>query len=247
MLAHDSRFKRRSIMASITLGVLMVSSVAFTKVVTPTEKMSDQRPALKLDAVIPATLVGWEEDKTLSNAVVNPQTEAALKKIYAQTLSRTYVNSNGDRIMLSIAYGSDQGGESTQAHRPEICYTAQGFTLKDNHIDTLKISGGDIPVRRLVAINGARNEPITYWVTVGDKATLPGFRRKLVQLSYGLNGMVPDGLIFRVSSIQANAADAYKLQDQFVNALFKSITPAQQTRLAGQLESSITSLHGAAS
>jgi EpsI family protein len=225
--------KKKSIVASIALCVLMVSSAAFTRVITPTERLSEQRPALQLDALIPSTLDGWQEDKTLSNAVVNPQTEEALKKIYAQTLSRTYVNRNGDRIMLSIAYGSDQGGESTQAHRPEICYTAQGFGLKDNHVDALKTAYGDVPVRRLVAVNGLRNEPITYWVTVGDKATLPGFRRKLAQLTYGLNGTIPDGLIFRVSTIQKDAKDAYRLQDQFVNALFDAITPAQRTRLAG--------------
>jgi EpsI family protein len=232
-MPHDSKTAKRSIVASVVLCVLMVSSVAFTKVLTPTEKLSAQRPALDLNAVIPSKLNGWEEDRTLMNAVVNPQTEEALKKIYAQTLSRTYVDRNGNRIMLSIAYGNDQGGESTQAHRPEICYTAQGFALKDNHIDVLKTAGGNIPVRRLVAINGPRNEPITYWVTVGDKATLPGLRRKLVQLSYGLNGMVPDGLIFRVSSIQPDADNAYKMQDQFVNALFSSIAPAQRDRLAG--------------
>lgn len=235
MPLHD-HLKKRSVVASVALCVLMVSSAAFTKVVTPTEKMSDKRPMLNLEAAIPSVLDGWEEDRSMSNAVVNPQTEEALKRIYAQTLSRTYVNRNGERIMLSIAYGSDQGGESTQAHRPEICYTAQGFAMKDNHVDMLKTGSGEIPVRRLVAINGSRNEPITYWVTVGDKATLPGMRRKLVQLSYGLNGMVPDGLIFRVSSIQPDAASAYKLQDQFVNALFNSISPEQQMRLAGKLE-----------
>jgi EpsI family protein len=232
---HDGNIARRSLATSIALCVLMVSSAAFTKVVTPTEKLSDQRPALDLNATIPSAVDGWQEDRTLMNAVVNPQTEQALKKIYAQTLSRTYVNHNGDRIMLSIAYGNDQGGESTQAHRPEICYTAQGFALRDNHIDVLKTANGNIPVRRLIASNGARNEPITYWVTVGDKATLPGLRRKLVQLSYGLNGMVPDGLIFRVSSIQPDAEGAYKLQDQFVNALFNSLAPAQQDRLAGKM------------
>lgn len=230
----ESRAGRRSIVASMTLCVLMVSSVAFTKIITPTQKLSDQRPVLDLATAIPEEMPGWREDKSMSNAVVNPQTEEALKKIYAQTLSRTYVNRDGDRIMLSIAYGSDQGGESTQAHRPEICYTAQGFALKDNHVDLLKTASGNIPVRRLVATSGMRNEPITYWVTVGDKATLPGFRRKLAQLSYGLNGTIPDGLIFRVSSIQKDADNAYKLQDQFVNALFGSIAPEQQARLAGK-------------
>jgi EpsI family protein len=235
MPLHENGLKRKSVIASITLCVLMVSSAGFTRVITPTERLSEQRPPLNLESLVPATLNGWEEDKTLSNAVVNPQTEEALKKIYAQTLSRTYVNRNGDRVMLSIAYGSDQGGESTQAHRPEICYTAQGFGLKENHVDQLKTSYGEVPVRRLVAVNGLRNEPITYWVTVGDKATLPGFRRKLAQLAYGLNGTIPDGLIFRVSTIQKDAGEAYRLQDQFVNALFDAITPAQRTRLAGDI------------
>lgn len=238
MLPSFNKIKRRSITVSIMLCVLMVSSLAFTKVITPTEKMADSRPALNLEKIIPADIGEWQEDRSQIAAVVNPQTEEALRKIYAQTLSRTYINRQGERIMLSIAYGSDQGGDSTQAHRPEICYTAQGFALKDNHVGLLKTAYGDIPVRRLVATNRARNEPITYWVTVGDKATLPGFRRKLVQLSYGLNGMVPDGLIFRVSSIQPDADKAYQLQQRFVNALFNSIAPAQQLRLAGKLERS---------
>jgi EpsI family protein len=236
MRMPENSLKKKSVVVSIALCVLMVSSAAFTRVVTPTEKLADQRPALDLEKLVPTKLGGgWEEDIAMRNAVVNPQTEEALKKIYAQTLSRTYINRKGERIMLSIAYGSDQGGESTQAHRPEICYTAQGFGMKENHVDALKTQFGEVPVRRVVAVNGLRNEPITYWVTVGDKATLPGFRRKLAQLAYGLNGTIPDGLIFRVSSIQANAQDAYKLQDQFVNALFGALTPAQRTRLAGDL------------
>jgi len=234
MPLHEN-LKRKSVVASIALCVLMVSSAAFTRVITPTERLSERRPALDLETMIPTRLDGWEEDKALSNAVVNPQTEEALKKIYAQTLSRTYVNRNGDRVMLSIAYGSDQGGESTQAHRPEICYTAQGFGLKENHVGEVRTPYGDVPVRRLVAVNGLRNEPITYWVTVGDKATLPGFRRKLAQLAYGLNGTIPDGLIFRVSTIQKDAKEAYRLQDRFINALFDALNPAQRTRLAGDI------------
>jgi len=236
MSQHSNNLKKKSMAFSLALCVMMVSSLVISKAVTPTERLADSRPELDLVALIPMEIAGWEEDRALISAVVNPQTEAALKKIYAQTLSRTYVNRQGDRIMLSIAYGSDQGGESTQAHRPEICYTAQGFSIKNNHIDVLKTANGEIPVRRLVAVNGIRNEPLTYWVTVGDKATLPGVRRKLTQLSYGLNGTIPDGLIFRVSTIQKDAANAYALQDQFVNALFASITPDQQIRLAGKLD-----------
>ena len=229
-------YTRRHVVMGGALCLMMVSTLGISKVATPKEMLAHQRPVVDLEGLVPADFGNWQQDRELVSAVVNPQTEAALKKIYATTLSRIYINRQGERIMLSIAYGSDQGGESTQAHRPEICYAAQGFSLKDNHIDAVHTKNGDIPVRRLVAINGARNEPLAYWVTVSDKATLPGFRRKLLQLAYGLNGTIPDGLIFRVSSIQSDAAAAYQLQDQFVNALFASITDEQQVRLAGHLE-----------
>lgn len=234
---QSSRLKipRRSVAISMVLAIMMVSSLAFSYALMPTQKMADKRAAFDLEGAVPHAFGDWREQRHLVAAVVNPQTEAALNKIYGQTLSRTYINKAGERIMLSIAYGNDQGGDATQAHRPEICYAAQGFALRNNHVDSLQTTYGSIPVRRLIAVNGARNEPITYWVTVGDKATLPGFRRKLVQLSYGLNGTVPDGLIFRVSSIQADAHAAYKLQDNFVEELFGAITSAQQQRLAGSM------------
>lgn len=227
--------KKNTLIVSIVLGALMVSSAALTKVITPTTQLAASRPAVDLNSLVPPKIGEWQEDKNLVAAVVNPQTEAALNKIYAQTLSRTYVNANGERIMLSIAYGRDQGGEDTQVHRPEFCYAAQGFNLVSNVEGALATVFGNIPVRRLVAVQGRRIEPITYWITVGDKATLPGFGRKLAQLQYGLNGTVPDGLLFRVSSIQKNESQAYKSQEQFVNALFSTIDASQRVRLAGNL------------
>ncbi|GGC04892.1 hypothetical protein GCM10007205_12610 [Oxalicibacterium flavum] len=227
---------RRTMLFGLALGAIMVSTAGAIPFVTPTDMLAAQRPAVDLDALVPTSFGDWHEDRALASAVVNPQTEAALRRIYATTLSRIYVNRNGERIMLSIAYGSDQGGESTQAHRPEICYAAQGFSLHDNHVDALQTVHGVIPVRRLVAINGMRHEPLTYWVTVGDKATLPGLRRKLAQLAYGLNGTIPDGLIFRVSSIQNDVQGAYRLQNGFVDALFDALTPEQRVRLAGRTE-----------
>jgi EpsI family protein len=238
MLDSTSGNRRRAVLASIGLGLLMVSSAAVTKVLTPTTKLSAGKPAFDLNALVPADFGDWKEDRTLVSAVVNPQTEAAMNAIYSQTLSRTYVSKAGERIMLSIAYGDDQGGEGTQAHRPEICYAAQGFGISSNNVGVLTTGERKIPVRRLVASNGPRNEPITYWVTVGDQATLPGIGRKLTQLAYGLGGQVPDGLLFRVSSIQRDNATGFALQDKFVNDLFSSLDANQQVRLAGKIQGS---------
>ena len=62
--------------------------------------------------------------------------EAIINKIYNQTLTRTYINPRGDRIMLSIAYGRDQS-DALQMHKPELCYPAQGFRLLNNQRGTL--------------------------------------------------------------------------------------------------------------
>jgi hypothetical protein len=48
-----------------------------------------------------------------------------------------------------------------------------------------------------------------------------------------LTGQVPDGLLFRVSSIDPDQRHAWGLQDQFVNDLLAAVPIAIQARLAG--------------
>jgi hypothetical protein len=76
--------------------------------------------------------------------------------------------------MLSMAYGSDQRGV-LQAHRPEICYVAQGFKLETLNDGVLSTSSGDISVRRLTTSMGPRNEPVTYWLTMADNVVRNDF------------------------------------------------------------------------
>ena len=63
---------------------------------------------------------------------------------------------------------------------------------------------GAVPVKRLVARQNSRNEPITYWITVGDKAIRSGIEQKMQRLAYGLSGKIPDGMLVRVSTIAAD-------------------------------------------
>jgi EpsI family protein len=95
---------------------------------------------------------------------------------------------------------------------------------------------GSVPVRRLYATNSARHEPITYWITVGDKATESGAKAKLAQLRYGLSGTVPDGILVRVSSIDTDTAAAYTLQQKFVSELLRALTPQARKRLIGVID-----------
>ena len=165
--------------------------------------------------------------------MVDPAVEKLVNKIYNQTLNRTYHNTNGDRVMLAIAYGSNQS-DAMEVHKPEICYPDRGFQVT-NLIKTLLPlpDHQTIPIKRLVATQGNRIEPITYWTTVGNKVEVDSLKSKLAQIRYGLTGVIPDGLLFRVSSIDPNVQHAYAVQDDFTNQLINTLNTKSRTRIIG--------------
>jgi EpsI family protein len=218
-------------MAYLIAALICVASVGAV-VARPSAKLADELPKISLETMIPTQFGDWREQPQLLAQVVNPQTKELLDKLYNQILSRTYVNSSGYRIMLSLAYGSDQHG-SMQAHKPEVCYPAQGFALQKNDAALLATAFGQIPVRRLFTTMGPRQEPVTYWFTVGEKAVQGTTQKRLVDLRYGLTGRIPDGLLFRVSSIDPDQSRSYQMQDQFINQLLQSVSPAERKRLSG--------------
>lgn len=134
--------------------------------------------------------------------------------------------------MLSIAYGKDQS-DSLSIHSPEGCYGGQGFAIQNQVKAMLATAYGKIPVARLFATKGERHEPITYWITIGEHAVYDEWEMKKVKLNYALKGIIPDGLLFRVSSINSLEQEAYDLQANFAEALLSSLSPAQRMRLMG--------------
>lgn len=221
---------------AILAAVLMIAASAGAFALRPNTKLAEIGPGISLETIVPKSFGDWREEPQRTAQVVNPQTQELLDKLYSQILTRVYVNAAGERIMLSLAYGSDQRG-SLQAHKPEVCYPAQGFVLHRNQASTLTTPFGTIPVRRLFTTLGPREEPVTYWFTVGEKAVQGKVQKRLVDLSYGLTGRIPDGMLFRISSIDRNQGRANELHDNFVNQLLSAVPPAERRRLSGLGES----------
>jgi EpsI family protein len=214
------------------IATLMFAASAGAFVARPGTKAADVGPAISLETMIPRQFGDWLEAPERIVQVVNPQTQELLDKLYSQVLTRTYVNAGGYRIMLSMAYGSDQRG-NLQAHKPEICYPAQGFTLHRSEPSQLATPFGAISAQRLYMTRGPREEPVTYWFTVGDKAVQGKLQKRLVDLRYVLTGRIPDGMLFRVSSIDPDQARANGMQDQFISQLLQAVAPAERKRLSG--------------
>jgi EpsI family protein len=210
---------------------LMLLASILAVLLKPTHKLASEHQKLALAQVIPVQFQDWKIVET-ATPLVNPQTEEAINKIYAQTLSRTYVNGKGDAVMLSIAYGEDQS-DGVGAHLPEGCYGGQGFSVTGVNHARINTYYADIPATRLVATKGNRTEPITYWLRTGEKLTNPGWATKKVKIWYGLGGHIPDGLLLRVSSITDDVDSGYIIQQQFIEALLGSLTPEQRLYLVG--------------
>jgi len=228
---------KKPFIVSLMMGLLMVSSAAITMVITPSAGIADQQNQIDLEALIPSEFNDWKIDVSAESLMVNPDVKEMINKIYSQTLSRTYINSQGERVMLSIAYGRDQR-KDLQVHRPEVCYLTSGFDigkLTKTFVDT---TIGRIPVMHLVAKQGARNEPITYWIRMGDSVTRGWFEQKAATLSYELTGKVPDGLLFRVSTISNDEQDSYRIQQIFLTSLLQAVRSEDRHWLVGRLAQS---------
>jgi EpsI family protein len=222
----------KNLARNFLLFALMLAASGLAVALRPTQMIADQAAPINLEAMIPKTFGGWIEEAQNNTLIIDPQQKETLDRIYTQTLSRTFTNANGARIMLSIAYGKDQG-DANQVHSPEICYPAQGFTLKNRQHVVLETGTGTIPAIRVETAIGQRNEPVTYWITVGEKVIGSSWDMKLTQLSYGLQGKIPDGILFRVSSIDKDPGHAYEAQKAFIGQLLAALDPQSRQKFIG--------------
>jgi EpsI family protein len=214
------------------LMILMLIASALAVILHPTHKIADDGIPINLESMIPKQFADWQLEPQIGLQIVNPQQEKLIESIYTQTLARTYINRQGDRVMLSIAYGADQSDDK-QLHYPEVCYPAQGFQVMSNRAGLVNTGFGSIKVKRLVTVLGIRVEPLTYWTTVGNQQVLGAKETKLAQLRYGFQGLVPDGLIFRVSSINQDTTQGFAMQNNFVLSLLSNLSAASRQRIAG--------------
>ncbi len=211
--------------------IAMLSAAVAAQALKPVHKISQTRK-IQLDRMIPQQFGDWRIDPNVRLVVPAPDVQASLDKIYDQIISRAYVNARGERMMLSIAYGGSQD-DTLKAHRQEVCYSAQGFSISGLVHTTLAFGRSTIPVTRMMAVQGERYEPVTYWFTMGDRVVLSRTERLLVQLKYGLSGEIPDGMLVRVSNLSSEPQRAYRAQEEFVHDLIGGMRAEDVAHLLG--------------
>jgi EpsI family protein len=213
---------------------VMLGAVALAETLRPTKYWADHTGEPHYEQIVPHQFGDWEELPYGNRAVVNPVQEESLKRLYSQTFARTYVNKKlGRAIMLSIAYGRDQTND-TQLHTPEQCYPSQGFRVEQREDVDVPSPFGAIKATRVVTTMGtARTEPLTYFIRVGDTVARGSKERNVERIKLALKGYLVDGTLFRVSEVNPKA-EAFGLQNQFINDLLKALPEHDRGFLIGQ-------------
>jgi len=215
------------------MAIFMALTAAFSYVFLPKpQPQAQDRANTPLEQLFPSEFGPWRLDPAAS-ALIRPAFERARQfQMYDQVLERTYMDVAGRRIMLSVAYGRQQS-VGLQMHRPEVCYKAGGFKVTHVEPGGLSLLGRTVPVTRLFASMEGRPEPITYWRLLGNELIADEAQFKLRQLTPGTMGAIPDGLLVRISSLDDDLPRAYKLQEEFAQAMAQTLTPAQRQRVLG--------------
>lgn len=216
---------------ALRLSLAMAATAAAALYLKPPRLPGSATPRLDLDRLIPARFGPWQVDRVAATFVRAADRRGVQTRLYDQVLERTFVNDQGQRIMLSVAYGAEQSSDM-QLHRPEVCYRAGGFEVRDSTAATLQLDQRSLAVTRLLAAMPGRPEPITYWTVVGGRAVTGG-PTLLERLALTARRERSDGLLVRVSSIDADTARAYELHEDFAEELVRALTPADRLRFIG--------------
>ncbi len=217
-------------LAAACVAILAAALLAY--VLTPHRLMARTHDVFDIDAHIPRAFGDWAELPGLQP--IKPPPDGLEAEIYNQEVARAYVDKQGRAVMLMIAYGESQS-DRLQLHHPEVCYAAQGFRVSKPATTEFDWSPGEkpIPLTRLLATREGRVEPIAYWMRIGYDVTNSNWARNALKLKYGLRGWIPDGALFRVSTIGVAEDQAAQVEEKFIGDLLKWAPPDTRAFLVG--------------
>jgi EpsI family protein len=206
--------------------------------IKPTELLASTHPAPNLETALPKDFGEWHLVPNIG-LVTPSEPEAYVRaeleqRIYSQEVSRGYADAAGNVVMFLVAYGPVQNYR-LKSHLPEVCYSAAGFRVSAKNVNRVSYlkDAPALTVSRLIAEKEGRFEPITYWMKVGDDVATGVFDRQIARMKYGVEGIIPDGALIRVSTVGLSEVAAYKLQDKFVHDLLEALSPKDRKFFTG--------------
>jgi len=218
---------------SLVLGVTMLATAAAVRLLQP--EPLPLSAAANLAETVPSAFGDWKEVSSVAEQVdpARNADEPSMDRPYDDVLMRTYGNSRGDVVLLTLAYGRNQRQE-VKIHRPDVCYTAQGFELVERSASALPFN---VQGMRMLVKAPGRTEAVSYWIRIGSVFTENPWAIRYHIFKQGLAGKAVDGVLVRASRIEQGSATPsggrYRVQEQFLGDLVRALPPAARRLLLG--------------
>lgn len=219
--------RRKALVFTACLGSMAV----LAEVARPRRTPRSRNP-VRLEDVFPNRFGDWRLDETMQAFVRPADEQGRIYAVYDQVLERAYLDTAGERVMLSAAFGSEQS-PALQVHRPEVCYAASGFRITGKRNESLALDERSLPVTRLHASMPGRSEPITYWTVLGDKVAADGGAFRWEQMRSAMRGDILDGMLVRISTIGRDPEASYRVHTRFASALLQAVPAQHRARVFG--------------
>jgi EpsI family protein len=218
---------RRSLLVGGGLALTAVAAAAATP-----RRHEQMLGRTRLQDVITAQVGPWSS--RVNGSLILPDDADQPHDFYDQVFSRSYVAQGLPVIMLVIAYGAAQSG-MMKVHRPEVCYASAGFSIHD-------LRPADVPQGAAPAITGQsflaqrqdRVEQVLYWTRISDSFPRNLTAQRLVMLERGLHGVIPDGVLVRISTLGNSLASGHGAMEAFAQNLIVSASPLGKSILLGR-------------
>ena len=221
----DSFAEPRTDRRKFLLGLLFCSAAGIAAWRQPRIKL-DYLGKEKLEDLVPKTIGRWNF-VTASGLVIPPEDDLE-KSLYSQVLTRVYSDGHSAPVMLLLAQNGGQTG-FLQIHRPEICYAAGGYQISAVTPHPIEVGSTVVPANRMDASAGGPTEHVIYWTRIGRKIPSSWRQQKLAVAEQNLEGVVPDAILVRISTVDDDAATALATIDEFVRAMLLSIPPSRRS------------------
>lgn len=215
-------FTRRKVLMGLAFG----SAAAFAAWRIPRTRV-DYLGRDKLEDIVPNRLGKWEF--AANSGLVIPPDDQLSKALYSQLLTRVYFNGTDSPIMLLVAQSAGQTGV-LQIHRPEVCYPASGFDLSPVSTFPVTVAGRTLTTVSLAATFQGETEHILYWTRVGNKLPVSWKDQRMAVAEQNLQGIVPDAILIRVSTRNADPVAARASLASFIGSLMESV-PASKRKV----------------
>jgi EpsI family protein len=183
-------------------------------------KSAERPPAAPALSHFPAALGGWNQ---LHDNPVDPDMAATLRA--DRLLSRTYIDTAGDRVDFLVAWFQSQRAGQSQPHSPKVCLPASGWIpVSTGEID-LDTSAGVVHANRYLVANRGDRALVLYWYQTARRTTAGEWASKFWLVAGALGSHRTDTALVRivVEDRAASAEHATATASDFARAVYPQL------------------------